>query len=113
MSEEDDYLEDDEWEPTEEQKQYYEHLQKLHDRFPTFSLLARAMMRHERYEKLRKLECPAPILNKADEMRRETMDELCAAFPRSDDIWKFRIEHVLAVLKEELLHPHDSSKTDA
>jgi hypothetical protein len=112
MADEEDYEEDD-WEPTPEQKAEFDRQVQLAKRFPTFVLLARAMMRHSRYERLKELEAPEIILEKSHADRIKAWNELCEAFPCSEDVRTFLLEDVLGTLRNEFLRPHDSSKVDA
>lgn len=109
---EDDY-EDDDWEPTPEEKAAIQEQVRLAERFPTFVLLVRVLMRHSRYQRLKELRAPEQILENSVESRDRALDELCAAFPRDDDARIFHLEDVLHTLRGELMCPHDSSKTDA
>jgi hypothetical protein len=113
MTEADDDYEDDDWEPTPEEKEAIAQQVRLAKRFPTFVLLARAMMRHSRYERLKELGAPPVILEKSNEDRVKSWNDLCAAFPRSEDARIFMLEDVLSTIRDEFVRPHDSSKTDA
>lgn len=104
---------EDDWEPTPEEQAAIDQQILVAKRFPTFVLLAKALMRHTRYSRLRSLEAPEQILSKSAEMRDEAMDELCAAFPFQDGVRIYHLEDVLYTLREELIRPHDSSKTDS
>ena len=98
---------------TPEEEKRVEEVERLHNRFPTFVLLLRTLRNYSRLHRLRELMAPRPILDSCEQSCEDAMRALCAAFPFDSEVNHYHLEDVLHTLREELMRPHQSSKTDA